>query len=59
MICNAELCRNYFSVNITILAISLTISKKLTILAEIVGFLKTVGEIQQLVRNVHRKFITT
>ena len=55
MICNAELCRNYFSVNITILAISPTISKKLTILAEIVGFLKTVGETQQLVRKRSQK----
>ena len=55
MICNAELCRNYFSVNITILAISPTISKKMTILAELVSFLKIVGEIQQLVRKRSQK----
>ena len=55
MICNAELCRNYFSVNISILAISPTISKKLTILVEVVSFLKIVGEIQQLVRKLSQK----
>ena len=52
MICNAELCPNYFSVNErfhTSCCISPTNFKKPTILPEIVGYYNIVSEIQQLV----------
>ena len=56
-ICNAELCLNYFSVNASVLAVVFRqqIFKKTTILPEIVGFLKLVGEMQQLVRKRSQK----
>ena len=56
-ICNAELCLNYFSVNASVLALIFRrqIFKKATILPEIVGFFKLVGEIQQLLRKRSQK----
>ena len=57
MIYNAELCSSSFSVNISVLAVVFRrqILKNRTILPEIVGFLKTVGEIQQLVWKSSQK----
>ena len=55
MICNAELCHNYFSVNVSVLALVFHQQFKKTILAEIVGFLKIVSEIQQLVQKRSQK----
>ena len=47
MTCNEELCPNYFSERFrTNCCISPTIFKKPAILAEIVGFLKIISEIQ-------------
>ena len=50
---NAKLCPDYFSVNVSVLAVVFRrrISKKPKILREIVGFLKFVREIQQLVQK--------
>ena len=57
MIYNAELCSSSFSVNISVLAVVFRrqILKNRTILPEIVRFLKTVGEIQQLVWKSSQK----
>ena len=50
--CNAKLCPNYFSVNVSVLAVVFCQQiTKPTILTETVGFLKFVGEIEQLVRK--------
>ena len=57
MKCNEKLPSNYFSVNVSVLAVVFrrTISKKTIISGKIVGFLKFVGEIQQLVRKRSQK----
>ena len=57
MICNGELCPNYFSVNVSGLTVVFRqkIFKKQRSLPEIVGSLKTVGKIQQLVRKRSQK----
>ena len=53
---NAELCPNYFSLNVPVLGVAFHRQiKKTTILPEIVGFLKIVGEIQQLARKRSQK----
>ena len=59
MKCNAKLRRNKFSVNVSVLAVVFRrqFSKKSTVSAKIVGFLKIVGEIQQLVRKRPHKNI--
>ena len=51
--CNTKLRSNYFSVNVSVLAIAFRqqISKKPTISGTIVGFLKFVGKMQDLVRK--------
>ena len=57
---NTELCLNYFSVNVSVLAIVFRRQiKKTTILPEIIDFLKIVGEIQQLVWKLSQKIIRT
>ena len=55
--CNAKLCPNYFSVNVSILAIAFRqqILKNPIILPEIFGFLKIVVEIQHLVQKRSQK----
>ena len=55
--CNAKLCPNYFSVNVSILAIAFRqqILKNPKILPEIFGFLKIVVEIQHLVQKRSQK----
>ena len=57
MIGNAELCPNYFSTNVSRVAVVFCqqIKKKKTILRGIVGFLKIVSEIQRLVRKSSQK----
>ena len=57
MVCNAELCPNFFSVNVSVLAVVFRrqFLKKLTISAEIVGFSKIVSETKQLVRKRSQK----
>ena len=56
MKCNAKLRPNYFSVNAFVLTVAFHHKfQKPTILPEIVGFLKFVGEIQQLVRKRSQK----
>ena len=53
---NMKLCLNYFSVNVSVLAIVFRRQiKKTTILPEIIDFLKIVGEIQQLVWKLSQK----
>ena len=54
---NARLRSNYFSVNIFVLAVVLDqqISKIPTTSEKIVGFLKFVGEMEQLVRKRSQK----
>ena len=55
---NAELCLNYFSVNVSVLAVGFRRQiKKTTILPEIIGFLKIIGEIQQLVWKLSQKIL--
>ena len=55
--CNAKLCPNYFSVNVSILAIAFhqQILKNPIILPEIFGFLKILVEIQHLVQKRSQK----
>ena len=55
--CNAKLCPNYFSVNVSILAIAFRqqILKNPKILPEIFGFLKIVVELQHLVQKRSQK----
>ena len=52
VLCYAKLRPDYFSVNVSVLAVTFRrkIFKKTTILPEIVGFLKFVSVLQQLVR---------
>ena len=58
MIGNAELCPNYFSMNVSRLAVVFCQQikkKKTSILPGIVGFLKIIVEIQRLVRKSSQK----
>ena len=57
MICNAELCPNYFSVNVSVLTVVFRrqILKNQQFCLKIVGFLKIVGKTQQLVWKCSQK----
>ena len=60
MICNAELCLNYFSVNVSIRAIVFRWQikkKKWQFCLKLSGFLKIVGEIQELVQKRSQKIL--
>ena len=61
MICNAELCLNYFSVNVSIRAIvfrwQIKKKKKWQFCLKLSGFLKIVGEIQELVQKRSQKIL--
>ena len=57
MICNAELCSNYFSVSVSLLAVLFRgqISKNRQFCLKLFVFLKTVDEKQQLVLKRSQK----
>ena len=57
MICNAELCPNYFSLNVSVLTVVFRrqISKKTRVLPKYVVFLEIVGELKLLVRKRSQK----